>query len=143
MSNVKFIFQLKSKILIRTNPIELSFLNCKKSTFLWIMQRSLLKLSKITPDVNYFLFFKRIMASLVINLASPSNFSFIVSCIPYHIMKTRLLIFLFLMLNQLPLIAQSQPLADSTFPLADYWPVLLLPIFGIVWYRWWKSRKRR
>ncbi|HSI77702.1 MAG TPA: hypothetical protein VK957_17515 [Lunatimonas sp.] len=58
-------------------------------------------------------------------------------------MKNLLFIFPFLMLHQLPLMAQDEQFDDSTFPFADYWPVLLLPIFGIVWYRWWKSRKRR
>ena len=39
--------------------------------------------------------------------------------------------------------AQGQTYSDTSFPFADYWPVLLLPIFGIIWYRWWKAKKRR
>ena len=57
-------------------------------------------------------------------------------------MKNYVVTFLIFGLNGLPLLAQSETVDDSSFPLSDYWPVLLLPIFGIVWYRWWKARKR-
>ncbi|MEX0884143.1 MAG: hypothetical protein WDZ72_11780 [Cyclobacteriaceae bacterium] len=55
----------------------------------------------------------------------------------------KIILFLFF----LPLMAHGQqPVYDDRtadpYPYLDYWPVLLLPIFGIVVYRLWKRRKK-
>jgi hypothetical protein len=57
-------------------------------------------------------------------------------------MKNYYFTLLFLALHQVPLMAQGDPLDEPSFPFSDYWPVLLLPIFGIVLYKWWRSKKR-
>ncbi|EON78271.1 hypothetical protein ADIS_1134 [Lunatimonas lonarensis] len=39
--------------------------------------------------------------------------------------------------------AQSENQEMDGFPFLDYWPVLLLPVFGIIVYRFWKRSSRR
>lgn len=44
----------------------------------------------------------------------------------------------------IPSLVFSQNAAgDEGIPFFDYWPVILLPIFVIVLYRFWKTRKNR
>jgi len=40
------------------------------------------------------------------------------------------------------ILAQTQN-QEQALPYADYWPIILLPIFVIVLYRVWKKRKNK
>jgi len=48
---------------------------------------------------------------------------------------------LMLILSTSSLFAQELHEKENYF-LLDYWPVLLLPIFGILWFTWWRKRKK-
>lgn len=53
------------------------------------------------------------------------------------------LLFLCLTLVSTSLLAQQELPETDGFPFLDYWPVLLLPIFGILVYGFWKRSKKR
>jgi len=53
------------------------------------------------------------------------------------------LFFLIMTLFGTSLHAQGALAETEGFPFLDYWPVLLLPIFGILIYGFWKRSKKR
>ncbi|WP_157972092.1 hypothetical protein [Pleomorphovibrio marinus] len=55
---------------------------------------------------------------------------------------TLLTLSLLCLLPTFSLLAQQEN-GEESYLLLDYWPVLLVPIFGILWFRWWRKRKKR
>ncbi|SEI92259.1 hypothetical protein SAMN05192553_101862 [Cyclobacterium xiamenense] len=48
-----------------------------------------------------------------------------------------------LLLFSFPVLMQAQDgNSGESLPFLDYWPIVLLPIFVIVLYRFWKKRKK-
>jgi hypothetical protein len=56
-------------------------------------------------------------------------------------MQTTPLILFFFFLLPLLVYGQDDGSAGSV-PFLDYWPIVLLPIFIVVLYRFWKKRKK-
>ncbi len=55
---------------------------------------------------------------------------------------SRTLLSLLLVFDTCLLMAQTTG-EEETYFLLDYWPVILLPIFGIIWYSWWRSKRKK
>ncbi|WP_209330159.1 hypothetical protein [Lunatimonas salinarum] len=58
-------------------------------------------------------------------------------------MKPIPMLLLFLLLVGNSLFAQQALSNTEEYPFLDYWPVLLLPIFGFLVYGFWKRSKKR